>query len=110
MNVSGELPHLMLRGSRDLSRWLEPRDPMRPDGEDLVCCAVQVHDIGLEADIKVITWGNDDLPGFLRGQADDFHGWAGSRQWRSLGDQIRIQPTHDRRGHVTLLFRLRDRH
>jgi hypothetical protein len=32
-----------------------------------------------------------------------------ARHWRSLGDQLRIDVTHDGLGHVTLMVRLRQR-
>lgn len=32
----------------------------------------------------------------------------GARHWQSLESQLRIEAVHDGRGHVTLLFRLRD--
>jgi hypothetical protein len=102
-------PVMLLRGGRDFSRRMRLRDPVRPEADELVWFVAEVHDSGLEAQIKVITLGDDDLPGFLRGLADDFRGWPGARHWRSLEDQIRIEAAHDGRGHVTLLFRLRDR-
>jgi Family of unknown function (DUF6228) len=77
-------PVALLRGGRDLSRRLCLRDPVRPEADDLVWYVADVRDSGLEAQIKVITLGDDDLPGFLRGLADDFRGWPGTRHWRSL--------------------------
>jgi uncharacterized protein DUF6228 len=38
--------------------------------------------------------------------ADDFRGWDGTRSWRSLEDQLRIEATWQSGGHVRLLFHL----
>jgi hypothetical protein len=69
---------------------------------------VEVQDGGLQVSLGVTSLSGDDLPGFLRGLAEDYRGWAGARQWRSLEDQMRIEASHDGRGHVTLMFRLRE--
>jgi hypothetical protein len=70
---------------------------------------VDVQDSGLQVSLGVTSLSGDDLSGFLRGLAENFRGWAGARQWRSLEDQMRIEASHDGQGHVTLMFRLRER-
>ena len=84
-------PNGAVAGGRDFSRRLCLRDPVRPEADDLAWYVADVRDSGLEAQIKVVTLGDDDLPGFLRGLADDFRGWPGTRHWRSLEDQLRIE-------------------
>lgn len=102
-------PVVLFRGDCGYRRRMLLRDPMRPDADDLIWYVAEVKDDGLEAQVKVISCGGDDLPGFLRELTEDFRGWDGARHWRSLESQLRIEAVHDGRGHVTMLFRLRDR-
>jgi hypothetical protein len=121
-------PIVLLQGGPLVDRRLIFRNPVyasseaivRRFGDQTICCVVEVHDehdrrefrprvgSGLHAQITVSTFEDDGLTEFLRGLADDFRGWSGSRHWRSGNDQLRIEATHDGLGHVTLLFRLRD--
>ena len=98
-----------LRGGRNLSRTLCLREPVKPFGDVVVDYLVEVQDSGLQVGLGVISLSGDGLSGFLRGLAEGYRGWAGARQWRSLEDQMRIEASHDGRGHVTLMFRLRER-
>lgn len=47
-----------------------------------------------------------DSPTFIQQLVDDFRGWEGTRSWRSLEDQLRIDATWTGGGHVELSFRL----
>lgn len=97
-------PAVLLRGGRGFRRSMRLRDAVRPEADDIVWCVAEVQDNGLEAQIKLITLGDDDLPGFLRRLSEDFRGWPGIRRWRSLEDQLRIEAAHDGSGHVRLPF------
>ena len=62
----------------------------------------------LSARVTVITeTAGDDLPGFVRELSENFRGWTGTRMWRSLEDQLRIDATWRSGGHVDLAFHLR---
>ncbi|HCU93845.1 MAG TPA: hypothetical protein DHU96_14420 [Actinobacteria bacterium] len=98
-----------LRGGRNLSRTLCLREPVSPYADVVIDYLVEVQDSGLQVSIGVTSLGGDGLPGFLRGLSDDYRGWAGTRQWRSLEDQLVIEASHDGQGHVTLMFRLCER-
>jgi hypothetical protein len=39
---------------------------------------------------------------FFRRLADDFRGWEGAREWRSLEREMKIDARHDGRGYVTI--------
>ena len=64
---------------------------------------------GPRATVEITSLHDDALPAFLHDLADDFRGWPGVPHWRSLEDQLRLEATHDRLGHVTVLTRLRPR-
>jgi len=136
--LSADGPVVLLRGGPFLDRWLLFRDPVydcteaefgRWSSYEAISCVAEVrdrHDAGLGADVysdlharisvrtnkaialpgKAGDAGDDGLAEFLRGLYEDFRGWSGSRHWRNF--QLGIEATHDLRGHVTLLFRLRD--
>lgn len=62
---------------------------------------------GLTASAPVITTPEGyGLPGFMQELADDFRGWDGTRLWRSLENQLRVEATWQDGGHVALLFHL----
>lgn len=62
---------------------------------------------GLLAKTPVTSLAGDSLDAFLSDIADQFRGWNGTRSWRSLEDQLRIEATWGSRGHVTLRVHLR---
>jgi hypothetical protein len=72
-----------------------------------VDCVVDMYDSGLEAHATFRTDGGDGLVEFLHSLAADFRGWTGKRHWGSNYDDLQVEATHDRLGHVTLLFRFR---
>jgi hypothetical protein len=105
-------------GARELDcrtaarRRLLFRDPVRPYADspyedETVRYVAEARNSGLEATIKIETCADDGLAGFLHELAEDFRGWAETWEWRSLHhyQQLRIEATHDRLGHVKLLFR-----
>ena len=47
------------------------------------------------------------ISGFLADLAENWRGWTGSKSWGDLEGLIRIEATHDGRGHVSLDFDLR---
>jgi hypothetical protein len=48
--------------------------------------------------------GGDGLGAFLDHLANNFRGWTGTRMWRSIEEQLRIEATWADGGHVTLRF------
>jgi hypothetical protein len=83
--------------------------PQRQYDDVIVDYRVEVTAQGLSANTIVTSLGGDDLAGFLDGLAEHFTGWPGTRSWRSLEDQLRVEAEWGSRGHVTLLIRLRPR-
>lgn len=104
-----EEPAVWLRGGRHLARTLCIRQAVSPYADAIIDYLVEVRDHGLEVRVGVTSLAGDDLSGFLRELSVGYRGWEGIRQWRSLEDQLRIEPSHDSLGHVTLMFRLRER-
>jgi hypothetical protein len=43
---------------------------------------------------------DSDLYGFFERLSDDWRGWEGVREWRSLEGEMSIDARHDGRGHV----------
>jgi hypothetical protein len=48
-----------------------------------------------------------DLPAFLTGLAEDFHGWSGERSWHSLERDLAVTAVFRSGGHVGLTWTLR---
>lgn len=79
----------------------------QPGDEYVSEFTVTVNADGLTASAPVIsTLDGYGLPSFMRELADDFRGWDGTRSWRSLEDQLRVEATWQDGGHVALLFHL----
>jgi hypothetical protein len=82
-------------------------DPQRPWSDVIVDYFVNASGNGLDARLTVTSLEGDSLAVFLSELADQFRGWSGTREWRSLEDQFRIEATWGNRGHVTLRVLLR---
>lgn len=104
-----EEPSVLIRSADGHAGTLRLSRPTRPWDDELLTYQVQLHAHGLRATVEITSVHDDALPAFLRDVADDFRGWPGVRHWRSLEDQLRLEATHDRLGHVTVLTRLRPR-
>jgi hypothetical protein len=89
-------------------RWvLHP--PTDPYGDGYIWAVrAEIYDEGMSAQTSVILAGEEVRLGtFFQRLADDWRGWGGARQWRSLEGQMEIDARHDGRGHVTLGVTLR---
>ena len=126
--ISDDRQIVELRGAPLHDRRLVFRDPVyaspeaiaRRYGDKTIWCVAEVHDehdlswlrtgsvSSLHAQITITAFEDDGVARFLRGLADDFRGWSGSRHWQSVNGQLRIDATHDGLGHVTLRFGLGD--
>jgi hypothetical protein len=102
-------PFVTLAAGRGSQVRLTLSNPDRPWSDDFVDYQVLVQGDGLSAETKVTSLAGDSLGQFLTDLAEEYRGWSGTRQWRSLEDQMRIQATWSSRGHVTLSVRLRPR-
>lgn len=88
-------------------RTLRMGSPLHPWDDDFVDVIVQLDGQGLHAETSMRTIGGDGLVTFLEQLASDYRGWDGSREWRSLDDQLHISATWRSRGRVALHFTLR---
>jgi Family of unknown function (DUF6228) len=103
-------PSVLIRSSDGRAAGtLRLSQPARPWDDDLLTYQIQVQAPGLLATVEITSLHGDAIPAFLHDLAEDFRGWPGSRNWRSLEDQFRLEATHDSLGHVSLLVRLRPR-
>jgi hypothetical protein len=65
---------------------------------------------GLRAEDRVWLGGDEDasptpdggLPAFFANLAQEWHGWDGARRWSTHAEQLRLEATTDRLGHVSL--------
>ncbi|TDC64459.1 hypothetical protein E1283_31515 [Streptomyces hainanensis] len=64
-----------------------PHDPMRDFLVTARCDAACV-------EVTVRTWRGDGLDGFLAELAEDFRGWNGARNWRSLERDLTLSAVH----------------
>jgi Family of unknown function (DUF6228) len=103
------MPNTKLILARGPGAQVVASDPQRPYDGAIVDYRVEVSAQGLSANTVVTSLGGDALDGFLAGLAERFAGWTGTRSWRSLEDQLRVEAEWGSRGHVTLMIRLRPR-
>ncbi|HWS35858.1 MAG TPA: DUF6228 family protein [Actinoplanes sp.] len=75
--------------------------------DDIVDFRCAVDDDGVRAATSVRTHAGDGLTAWAAELAESYGGWPGLRTWRSLEQDLRIDASHDRRGHVTLRFTVR---
>ncbi len=57
----------------------------------------------------VRTWDGDGLDTFFSSLAEDFRGWEGARNWRSLERDLTISAEHCPGGYVHLAWGIHDR-
>jgi Family of unknown function (DUF6228) len=68
---------------------------------------VKVSGHGMVAEAPVMNLGDGiELPDFIQELAHNFRGWAGTRAWKSLEDQLHVEATWSSGGHVELRFRI----
>jgi hypothetical protein len=89
-------------------RWvLHP--PTDPYGDGYIWVVhSEIYDDGMSAKTSVTLAGEEtDLGTFFQRLADDWRGWEGAREWRSLEGEMAIDARHDGRGHVAIGVTLR---
>ncbi|MDI6105593.1 DUF6228 family protein [Actinoplanes sp. NEAU-A12] len=79
----------------------------RPWNDEVLDFLCEIEDAGISATGAIRTLGGDSLPAWTAELAESYVGWDGVRSWRSLEHDLRIDATHDRRGHVSLRFAVR---
>jgi hypothetical protein len=77
-------------------------------GYDFIAFTAMVSAPGLSATSDVLSMeGPQGLREFFRSLAADWRGWEGARTWKSIEHDLSIEARVDRRGHVRLVFTLR---
>lgn len=79
----------------------------RPWNDELLDLQCELTDDGVEAATAVRTLNGDGIGPWAADLAESYQGWDGVRVWQSLERHLRIEVTHDRRGHVSLRFVIR---
>jgi hypothetical protein len=79
----------------------------RPWNDEVLNFLCEIEDAGFSATRMVRTLGGDSLPAWTAELAESYAGWDGVRSWTSLEHDLRIEATHERRGHVSLRFAVR---
>src|SRR5215207_3128920 len=93
-------------GTDDCHLLLTQLDPMDAPPESLVA---QLRLDGLAASVTVVhhyASGFQDLADFFEQHAHNWRGWEGTREWKSLEGDLRIEARHEY-GHVQLRVTLR---
>ncbi|WP_235945120.1 DUF6228 family protein [Verrucosispora sioxanthis] len=83
------------------------RSPHRPWDDLVLDLRCEVGDAGVNAATSVRTLDGDGIVAWTDSLAESFYGWDGVRSWQSLEHELRIDATHDGRGHVSLRFVIR---
>ncbi|ASW54873.1 DUF6228 family protein [Plantactinospora sp. KBS50] len=81
--------------------------PHRPWDDLVLDLRCELDDVGVDAVTSVRTLDGDGIVAWADSLAESFHGWDGVRTWQSLERDLRIDATHDGRGHVSLRFVIR---
>ena len=85
-------------------RW-EWREARAPYGDEYVTTfVVCAHTRSARVEQAVRTLGGDGLADFLDALAEDYAGWVGVREWRSIDHELTVSAEH--RGHVRLRWGL----
>ncbi|MFI5959731.1 DUF6228 family protein [Cryptosporangium sp. NPDC051539] len=79
----------------------------RPENDEVLNFLCEIDDVGASATTMVGTLDGDRLNIWAAELAESYAGWDGIRSWKSLDHNLRIDATHDGRGHVSLRFVLR---
>lgn len=61
----------------------------------------------VQAIARVYVYEPGDLAAFFRELAEQWRGWEGKKEWRSLEGELSLAATVDSTGHVSLLVNLR---
>lgn len=107
----GDTP--LMRASPDLvviSTAGEPRltlSHLRYEADDISRYRATLETSGLHATADVYSLGDGGLPGFFHKLAQEWRGWDGAEDWRSLESQLALSATSDRLGHLSLVVRVR---
>ncbi|MEV1315516.1 DUF6228 family protein [Micromonospora arborensis] len=87
--------------------------PTDPYGDGYIWAVrSEISDEGMTAETSATMAGrwapeNESLGWFFQSLADDWRGWEGGREWRSLEGEMEIDAHHDGRGHVAVGVMLR---
>ncbi|MFF0059353.1 DUF6228 family protein [Streptomyces cyaneofuscatus] len=85
-------------------------EPTRPYGEDpTLDFLVKARGQWVSIETLVRTWDGDGLDTFFSSLAEDFRGWEGARNWRSLERDLTISAEHRPGGYVHLTWGIHDR-
>jgi hypothetical protein len=79
----------------------------RPWSDEVLDFLCEISDVGVSATRAIRTLDGDALTSWAAELAESYPGWDGVRSWKSLEHDLRIDATHDRRGHVSLRFVIR---
>ena len=93
-------------------RWTLSR-PADPDGDGYVHRVfVEVSDSGIAASGWATFEGRtpQTLRDFLMQLDEDWRGWAGTRTWTAMENEMTLEATHDGTGHVRIAVTLRQAH
>ncbi|MGC1211525.1 MAG: DUF6228 family protein [Micromonospora sp.] len=83
------------------------RSAERPWDDEVLDLRCELADDGVSAVTWVRTLHGDGIVSWAADLAESYQGWDGVRGWESLENDLRIDATHDRRGHVSLRFVIR---
>ncbi len=79
----------------------------RPWNDEVLDFLCEIGDAGVRATTAIRTLDGDGLTSWTTDLAQSYQGWEGVRSWRSLEHDLRIDASHDGRGHVSLRFVVR---
>jgi hypothetical protein len=99
-----------LRSDTHADRLLRLHSALRPWSDELLTVEASIRATDLQGAASVLTYEGDGLVSFLTDLAESVQGWVGSRNWRSLDNDLAIGATYDGLGRITLRVRLRGSH
>ncbi|MEU9828490.1 DUF6228 family protein [Micromonospora chersina] len=79
----------------------------RPWNDEVLDLRCELADSGVSAVTWVRTLNGDGIVSWAVDLAESYEGWDGVRAWKSLEHDLRIDATHNSRGHVHLRFVIR---
>ncbi|MFI7578210.1 DUF6228 family protein [Micromonospora sp. NPDC049497] len=83
------------------------RSAERPWHDEVLDLRCELADDGVSAVTWVRTVNGDGTMSWAADLAESYEGWVGVRAWESREHDLRINATHDRRGHVNLRLVIR---
>lgn len=101
MTALGDDSILRIPVSQSLTLEFRRSFPYGPGDPRISGLIVRATGVFVNVEQQVILLGGDGPATFLRGLYDDFRGWEGAREWRSLEDEMSLSARHDGRVHLT---------